>query len=272
MNRFSFDWTNELSGPSLQPVTPTFLGAVALIGLVGAALTSVAGFGGGMLLTLSLLAMVSPHEALALAAPALMLGHLHRLTLLHREVSWRHVGLLWLGALPVGALAAMLAVHVPNRLLAGAVVLTSLVGLVASRFVGRTREQDARKREQAERKGRMTVPAGGAVLGLLVSTTGIGGPVMPATLMSAGLSGAVFVATSTACAIGIHAVRIAGYSVAGMMDASLWPAVVAVAAASVVGNVVGRRLAGTIGDERARWVTKGVLVVSAMGAVVKLAG
>ena len=70
---------------------------------------------GGMLLTLALLAVVSPHEALALAAPALMLGHLHRLSLLHRDVSWRHVKLLWLGALPVGGAAAMLAVPPGSR-------------------------------------------------------------------------------------------------------------------------------------------------------------
>lgn len=260
-------------------MTPALIAAVAVVGLLGAIVTSVAGFGGGMLLTLALMAVVSPHQALALAAPALMLGHSHRLTLLYRDVSWRHVGLLWLGALPVGGVAAMLAVNLPHQILAGAVVLTSLVGLLAAawpRALRAKRGQDLGEKRSENRRGHtlrdsISVPAGGAVLGLLVSTTGIGGPVMPATLMSAGVSGVAFVATATACAIGIHVVRIVGYSAAGMMDATLWPAIVAVSLAAVCGNLIGRRIASELGDRSARWITSGLLLLSATLAVVKLA-
>ena len=55
--------------------------ALAALGTIAGILTTLAGQGGGLFLLLAIAALVGPHEALAITAPALLLGNLHRAVL-----------------------------------------------------------------------------------------------------------------------------------------------------------------------------------------------
>ena len=63
-----------------------WLWLVVPLGIFAGALTTIAGIGGGLVITLVLAAVWEPHLALAVSAPALLLGNVHRLLLLRAEI------------------------------------------------------------------------------------------------------------------------------------------------------------------------------------------
>jgi len=94
---------------------------VAALGLLAGVLTTLAGQGGGLFLIVACSILVGPHEALAITAPALLLGNLHRAVLfrrfIHRGIAVRVVvgaipgafcGGLVAGAIPPWAIEALL--------------------------------------------------------------------------------------------------------------------------------------------------------------------
>src|SRR5690242_15015921 len=86
---------------------------LVLMGLVAGVLTTIAGQGGGLLLLLACTAALGPHQALAVTAPALLFGNLHRAVMLrahaHRPTALRMIA----GALPGALVGGMLAGIVP---------------------------------------------------------------------------------------------------------------------------------------------------------------
>src|SRR5690349_10895588 len=95
-------WKRRADAPKGGAMTASWTLYVSL-GLLAGALTTVAGLGGGMLLLLALATLGEPHEALAVTAPALLVGNLHRLWMGRRELDRETALPLVAGALP-GAL------------------------------------------------------------------------------------------------------------------------------------------------------------------------
>lgn len=229
------------------------------LGLLAGALTTVAGVGGGVLLTLALSVAGDPHTALAVVAPALLLGNLHRLWMLRQAVDRRT-------ALAVGAPAFV-----------GAVVggaLTAALPDVAIRWVMLAIAGLAVMRELGWLAGAIPRPwliPGGVLVGLVTSTSGGGGLVLAPLLLATGLRGAAFVGTGAAVAAAIHVGRIGSYGATGLLGPELVPTLVGLSIAILAGNLVGSAARHRIAERTADRITWTTLVVGIALAVMGVA-
>jgi uncharacterized membrane protein YfcA len=205
-----------------------------LLGVTAGVLTTLAGQGGGLLLLLACAALVGPHEALAITAPALLLGNLHRSLLLRVHVD-RAVALRMIaGAVPGALVGGLLAGVTPAWALRCLLVVMTAVAIAKAFGVIRFRVS----------RGAL-VPAG-VVVGVMTGTSGGAGVLFAPVLLSVGLSGRAFVATSSAVALATHIGRVAGYAGLGLFSRSLVGPTIAVALSIFAGNAVGDRLRSSI--------------------------
>ncbi|MDB4997186.1 MAG: hypothetical protein JWM74_4618 [Myxococcaceae bacterium] len=223
--------------------------ALALLGLCAGALTTLAGQGGGLFLLLILSVLVGPHAALAITAPALLLGNLHRAVLFRKAVD-RSIALrMVMGAVP-GAFA--------GGLLAGALPEWTLKAML----VGLTVLAIAR----ALRWLRFDVPRwalgpAGFVIGSMTGTAGGAGVLFAPVMLSAGLTGRAFVGTVATVAFATHAGRVVAYASNGLFTRDLLVPIVVVSAAIAAGNALGERLRARLSDLTTTRLEYGVLVI-----------
>lgn len=216
------------------------------LGLLAGGLTTVAGVGGGMVLTLVLAAAWDPYHALAVAAPALLLGNMHRLWLLRREVD-RGAGLAvavpaFVGSVVGGVLTAAL----PEGVIRWLLVLVTMLAL--ARELGPVRLPG----------GRAWLWGGGVLVGVVGATTGGGGLVLGPLLLMAGLRGLRFVATGAVVGFTMHVGQALAFGGTGLLGAGDLPLALGLGVAIVAGNVGGRRLRPRLGERtchRLTWFT-----------------
>ena len=101
----------------LDPGSPLSLSLHVALGLFAGALTTVAGMGGGMCLTLALSFLFDPRSALAITSPALLIGNIHRVWLFRKDVRWDVTWRFALGALPGALIGAIAAASLPGSVL-----------------------------------------------------------------------------------------------------------------------------------------------------------
>ncbi len=228
----ALDLAPLLGGFDASTVGPAILKVAEFIalGLGAGILTTVAGQGGGLLLLLACAMMVGPHAALAITAPALLLGNVHRSFLLRRFID-RSVALrLVAGALPGALVGGFLAGGIPAWSLQ--VILVGISALAVAKALGWLSFTIHR---------RALVPAG-ILLGGTTGTAGGAGVLFAPVLLSAGLTGRVYVGTSAAVAVATHIGRVAGYASLGLFTRALVGPTVAVTLAIFVGNALGDRV------------------------------
>jgi uncharacterized membrane protein YfcA len=201
-----------------------------LLGVGAGVLTTLAGQGGGLLLLLACSAIVGPHGALAITAPALLLGNLHRATLLRRHIDRPVASRMIAGAVPGALAGGLLAGVIPAMALRVVLVAITVVALAKALGLLRFRVARAALVPKGLTVGAMTGAAGGA--GILFA------PV----LLSFGLTGRAFVATSSVIALSTHIGRVAGYAALGLFARGLIGPTIAVTVAILAGNAVGARL------------------------------
>jgi uncharacterized membrane protein YfcA len=201
-----------------------------LLGLAAGALTTVAGQGGGLLLLLACSAILGPHEALAITAPALLLGNLHRAALLRTHID-RAIALRMIaGAVPGALVGGLLAGVTPAWVLRA--LLLAITAVAIAKALGFVRFNVSRK---------ALAPAG-VLIGGMTGTSGGAGVLFAPVLLSAGLTGRAFVATSSAVALATHVGRVAGYAGLGLFSRSLVGPTLAVTVAIFAGNALGDQL------------------------------
>ena len=231
--------------------------AIGVLGLVAGALTTVAGLGGGMLLVLVLSVMWDPHAALAVTAPALLLGNTHRLLLFRREVdravAWRFAA----GAIPASFLAGLAAVALPEIVLS--VLLLAVAAFAAARELSLI---------TFEPTSAAIVPAG-ALTGAVTATTGGGGLLLAPVLLAHGLRGEAFIATGAAASIAMHVGRIAAYGAGGLVHLETLGYSALLAVAILLGNLGGKRVRGMLSARATMGITWATLAV---GLVLAIAG
>ncbi len=236
----------------LGPIDPATLAALLGVGLFAATLTTIAGFGGGMVLALVLSLRFGPQQALALTAPTLAVGHIHRVVMYRREVdtavAWRFVA----GAVPGALLGALLVMAIPDAVLTWLLVGGAVLGILHAAGA------------LPERLGQRLVVPGGATIGLLASTSGGGGPLLPPVLLSSGVQGRAFVATAAVGALSIHATRILVYAAGGWFGLPALAAVLVLVLGLLAGNLVGARIAARLDDDHQAHITT-VAMVGVLG-------
>lgn len=222
-----------------------------LLGLLAGILTTVAGMGGGILLLAALSLLRDPREALAITAPALFVGNLHRAVLFRHKID-RKVALPFsLGALPGSLVGALLVVALPLWVLK--VLLVVMVGLALGRSLGWWRWTPS---------SRVIVPAAAGV-GLVSATAGGAGLLLSPLLMSTGLTGDAYIATVALCAVALHLGRIVGYGAGGMLTAQTLSLGAGLTVAILAGNLVGARIRKRLPSSASVPIELTVLVVSA---------
>lgn len=234
-----------------------FLALYALLGVGGGVLSTVAGMGGGIALVALLSAIVGPHEALAMTAPALLLGNAHR-CFVFRDALDRRVTLAFvIGAIPGAALGAYFVGELSPRVLTVALVLVTLFALAR-----------ARELFSIDPPAWAWTPfAFGA--GLVAAGSGAGVIVAPA-LVAGGLSGRALIATGAAIALSMHVGRVAGYGVSGLYEGAELLSSVALAAGLIAGNALGVRLRDRLGKKGTDAATEKTLIASLGLAIASL--
>jgi len=231
----------------------------AALGLGAGVLTTLAGQGGGLVLLLACSTIVGPHAALALTAPALLLGNLHRATLLRSSIDRPIAARVIAGALPGAVAGGLVAGITPAWALRTLLVL--MTGLAVAKAVGLIRFEVPRA---------ALAPAGFFVGGM-TGTSGGAGVLFAPMLLSTGLRGRAFVATVSVVAVAAHVGRVAGYAGLGMFTRSLLLPTALVTLAIFAGNALGDRLRRHLTERHTAVLELSTLVVcvslSVMGLV-----
>jgi uncharacterized membrane protein YfcA len=224
---------------------------LATLGLLAGLITTLSGFGGGLLLVTALALLWDPLTALTLSSLALLFGNAQRLWLFRRDWDRRLAIPIVLGAIPGALAGALLATKAPTWILQLAIVV--MTGIAMLRLFA---------------PARITVPTsflgpGACGVGLLSATTGGGGFLLGPLLLSAGITGGRYIATGASAGTAIHLFRITGYSTTGIIDFSLIHSVIVITAAILLGNLLGRKIRTEMGDARMRWIEYGAPMLCA---------
>ncbi|MEM6293717.1 MAG: TSUP family transporter [Myxococcota bacterium] len=228
------------------------------LGVAAGGLTSAAGFGGGLVITLGLSLVLGPANALAVAAPALMLGHTQRAITMRKDFDRPAAWALCAGAIPGSIAGAMTLVALPTSAVWWILCIATLLGV--AEFSGKI----------PRRLGRRMLAPGGAAIGWLAAAAGVGGILLPPVMLGAGLSGTAFVATAAIASVSVSAVRIAMYGGAGLMSSQTLALSAIVGVGVLVGNAIGLRILAFMTAKRQRIVAgvvlAGCVLASAYGA------
>ena len=210
--------------------------ALAALGSIAGILTTLAGQGGGLLLLLAISVLIGPHEALAITAPALLAGNLHRALLFRKHIE-RSIALRMVaGAVPGAFLGGMLAGVMPAGVLQ--IMLVALTLLSIAR---------ALKWLRFDLPRRGLGPAG-LVIGAMTGTAGGAGVLFAPVLLSTGLTGAAYVGTLSTIAFATHAGRVVAYASNGLFTRDLALPTLVVALAIAAGNALGERVRRSLSE------------------------
>lgn len=205
------------------------LGTIAL-GLLAGLLTTVAGLGGGLVLTLVLAPFVGPQTALALAAPALLLGNIHRIALFRSELDSQFSMPFVLGAVPGALVGGFLTLALPDIVLHALIVLA--LGFAAAKEF---------KLVRFTPKASSVLPISFCV-GVLTATSGGGGLLLGPLLLAAGARGARFIASASLIAASVHLTRLVAYGAGGLVSSSTLLMSACIGVAIMLGNTLGKRV------------------------------
>jgi uncharacterized membrane protein YfcA len=212
--------------------------AVASVAAFGLALlSSVAGFGGGVLLLPVFTALFGLRVAVPMLTLTQVSSNAFRVFLNHRDLRWRLIGWFALGAVPLAVVGALLLAHAPlgplKRLLG-----VFLIGVV----IWRRRNRHPRK--PADR----SFVAVGAASGLGSALLGSVGPLTAPFFLAYGLTRAAYIGTEAASALTMHITKIAAYGAGDLLTGRVLLFGVALTPATLAGAWVGKRIVGRISD------------------------
>lgn len=231
---------------------------LASLGFLAGALTMLAGQGGGLVLLLSLARLAGPHAALALTAPALLVGNVHRAWLCRGAIPRSLARTVAAASFPGAVVGGLVAGSMPSWALRVALVMLTLVAIL--RASGRLRFTLSRR----------SLGVGCFGVGCLCGTSGGAGVLVGPLLLSAGLSGPAYIGSTAVAGSAIHLGRTLAYGSVGMFDAAVLPRVAVLVAAILAGNFTVHGLRSRISasvQRRIEWTTLLVCVVLAVADV-----
>jgi uncharacterized membrane protein YfcA len=202
-----------------------------------ALLSSVAGFGGGVLL----LPVFTVLFGLRVAVPMLTLTQLSsngsRVWFNRSELRWPLIGWFALGAVPFAVLGGVLLTHAPLAPLKS-LLGVFLIGVVVWRRVQR----------QPRTPADPAFVAVGAASGLGSALLGSVGPLTAPFFLAVGLTRAAYVGTEAASALTMHLTKIATYGAGELLTGQVLLYGAALTPATLLGAWAGRKIVGRISD------------------------
>lgn len=229
------------------------------LGILAGMLTTIAGLGGGILLQVALSLVVGPRVALAITAPALLVGNLHRALLYRAQVDRPVARAFVLGALPGSVVGGLAAVVLPTAMMHA--LMLGMTSLAVARHVGWWRWKPARA---------VLVPAA-AGIGAVSATSGGAGLLVSPLMLSTGLTGEGYVSTVAVAAVAMHTGRLVAYGLGGLVNAHTLAQGAALTVAILLGNLLGARARTLLPASAAPRVEVAVLCVATVLAVAGVA-
>lgn len=230
---------------------------IVAIGVLAGLLTTITGVGGGMVALALLSLQMPPAAALALSAAALTVGNAHRALVYAAAVDRRVVARFGPGLAAGAVVGGAVLTGLPPVVLRVALVAVS--ALAIARAAGwLTWTPSAR-----------ALTGTGAAIGVVGAGAGGAGLLVSPVLQAAGVRGDGFVATVAACALILNLARALGYAAGGQYGAAMLPALLALTAALVLGNLLGRRLRARVDR---RWLGRLEVAAPLVAIAVTLAG
>lgn len=228
-------------------MTATVWVVCVVVCLAAGAITTVAGMGGGLVLLLVLAWLVDPVTALAVTAPALLVGNVHRVSLYWRVLDRGAALRLMAGAFPGAVVGGLLVAAVPVVVIEVAMVVVASVAV--AKALGWLR---------------FHVPAAiagpyGIGVGVVAGTSGGAGLLVGPFLLARGLTGPTYVGSAAAVAATCHLARLGAYGATGIADVGIVAAGLGLAVAVAGGNLLGDRIRRAMGDRAQHWIQVSVM-------------
>ncbi|MFJ8630963.1 sulfite exporter TauE/SafE family protein [Streptomyces sp. NPDC093568] len=196
-----------------------------------AALSAVAGFGGGVLLLPVFLAVFGPRDAVAILTVAQLASNGSRVWFNRTEVDRRLVGIFALGAVPAAAAGAVLFTSAPLPALTRVIGVFLLVMVVWRRW-----------RPKAARLDDAAFAAVGAASGFGSALVGSVGPMVAPFFLARGLVRGAYIGTEAAAAVVMHLVKLVVFGAAAVLTATSALIGLALAPASTAGAWAGKKI------------------------------
>jgi uncharacterized membrane protein YfcA len=225
----------------------------ALAAFALAVLSSVAGFGGGVLLLPVFTAFFGLRAAIPMLTLTALASNGGRVWFNRYEIRWPLVGWFALGAVPfavIGGFAFAYAPLAPLQRLLG----VFLIGVVIWRHVGRT----------PEGIGERAFVGVGAASGFGSALLGAVGPFTAPFFLAYGLTRAAYIGTEAASALTMHLSKLAAYGVGDLLTTQVLAYGLALTPATIAGTWVGRHLVDRMSDRVFVIVVEAGLVVAGM--------
>lgn len=229
------------------------------LGILAGMLTTIAGLGGGILLQVALSLVLGPRVALAVTAPALLVGNLHRALHYRAHIDRAVARSFVIGALPGSLVGGLAAVVIPPAAMHA--LMLAMASLAVARHVGLW---------QWKPTAALMIPAS-AGIGMVSATSGGAGLLVSPLMLSTGLTGERYVSTVAVAAVSMHAGRLVAYGAGGLVSAQTLAYAAVLTVAILAGNVLGARARKHIAASAAPRVELGVLGVATALAVAGVA-
>ncbi|MEH0420591.1 sulfite exporter TauE/SafE family protein [Streptomyces sp. B21-083] len=196
-----------------------------------AALSAVAGFGGGVLLLPVFLAVLGTRDAVAVLTVAQLASNGSRVWFNRRDVDRRLVGIFAIGAVPAAAGGALLFATAPLP------ALTRLIGVfLLAMVVWR------RWKPHAARLDDTAFAAVGAASGFGSALVGSVGPMVAPFFLARGLLRGAYIGTEAASAVVMHLTKLIVFGAAAVLTASSALIGLALTPASMAGAWAGKNI------------------------------
>ena len=220
----------------LTDFVPTLLAASAAAFAL-AALSAVAGFGGGVLLLPVFTALFGLRVAVPMLTLTQLSSNASRAWLNRRELRWPLIGWFALGAVPCAVAGGILLTHAPLAALQRLLGVFLIAVVVWRRFNRRTRKP-----------ADPAFAVVGAASGLGSALLGSVGPLTAPFFLAYGLTRAAYIGTEAASALTMHLTKIATYGAGDLLTREVLLYGVALTPATLLGAWTGKQIVGRISD------------------------
>ena len=234
------------------------MAVLVIVAVLAGALTTISGFGGGILLLLAVTAFIGAKSALAATAMALLVANVHRIWLYRGDIGPRVTAPLLLGILPGSLTGGLIASWIPDAVV-HAVMLAVVALSLARVWFG-----------WEWKPGGRVLTTSGFVIGVLAGSAGGAGFLVGPIVLAAGLIGRPYLGTVAVAAVAMHVGRIIGYGAGGLLTTEIVRLAAVLAPALLIGNLLGNHLRDFIPEAWQRRIELGAPVVCVALAIAGL--
>lgn len=235
---------------------PLSLLALLSISLFASTLSSIAGFGGSLIVLPVLVHLLGPLDAVPAFTIAGLMSNAARAWLGRTVIDRSIVRDYLVGAVPGAVLGSLLFVSLsPEWVQRGLAIF--IIGMM---FL--------HARASTHRWSWISLASAGGGSAFLSGIFGFSGPVSAAIFFAQGLSPAAYIASEAFAAMSVHAVKIVAYGKLDALNGGSLGTGLIVGATMSVGAWIGRRWIDRIPADRYRWMVRALFVLTAASLLV----